>query len=80
MTLQILTFGVARDIAGSTVLNLEVSGATTVSQLKQHLLDRYPAFGQLTSFLLAVNTEYGDDDLVLRESDEIALIPPVSGG
>ena len=37
-------------------------------------------FGDVRSLYIAVNKEYAKDDLVLKETDEIALIPPVSGG
>lgn len=80
MTLQIRAFGIARDIIGGRVVAFETSVALTVSELKQQLLERYPAFGDLTSLLIAVNAEYGAENAILTEEDEIALIPPVSGG
>ena len=80
MILQVLTFGIARDIVGASTLPVETGAGTTVSQLKQQLLASYPQFGSLSSLLIAVNAEYGSEETVLREGDEIALIPPVSGG
>jgi molybdopterin synthase sulfur carrier subunit len=80
MTLKILTFGIARDIVGGSTLNFEASEGINVAQLKQKLLDHYPTFGSLSSLLIAVNEEYGDDETVIFERDDIALIPPVSGG
>jgi molybdopterin synthase sulfur carrier subunit len=80
MTLQILTFGIARDIVGSSTLAFETDDSTTVEGLKKQLFERYPRFGDLRSLLIAVNSEYGGEDKILREKDEIALIPPVSGG
>lgn len=80
MTLQILAFGIARDILGARNVSFETPVTLTVGELKRQLLERYPAFGNLSSLLVAVNAEYEADEIILTEQDEIALIPPVSGG
>jgi molybdopterin synthase sulfur carrier subunit len=80
MILKILTFGIARDIVGSSTFNFDAPEGITVAELKQKLLDHYPTFGNLSSLLIAVNEDYGDDETVIFERDDIALIPPVSGG
>lgn len=80
MILKILTFGIARDIVGGSTVNFETPEGTTVAVLKQALLLSYPIFGNLSSLLIAVNEEYGDDETMINEGDDIALIPPVSGG
>jgi molybdopterin synthase sulfur carrier subunit len=80
MTLKILTFGIARDIIGKSTFELETTEGVTVEALKQQLLAQFPRFGNLASLMVAVNTEYGVSGTILKESDEIALIPPVAGG
>ncbi len=80
MLIRIQTFGIARDICGGSTLRLELPDPATAGQLKQLLAEQYPRLGQLASFLLAVNEEYADPDLLLSPDDEIAVIPPVSGG
>lgn len=80
MTLHITAFGIARDILGARLLAYEAPETLTAGELKQQLLERYPAFGNLSSLYIAVNAEYGADDTPLGEQDEIVLIPPVSGG
>lgn len=80
MHLDIYTFGIARDICGGSTLRLELPDNATAGQLKQILMEQYPRLGQLASFLLAVNEEYAEPDLLLSPGDEIAVIPPVSGG
>ncbi len=80
MHLKIHTFGIARDICGGPVLHLDLSGPITTAILKQHLTNQFPRLGALASFLLAVNNEYAEPDMLLRPEDEIAIIPPVSGG
>ena len=80
MTLEILTFGIARDIIGSSFLTIEMTEGTTVNDLKRQILALYPRFIALSSLMIAVNAEYGNETMVLHKGDEIALIPPVSGG
>ncbi|MEL7021026.1 MAG: MoaD/ThiS family protein [Bacteroidota bacterium] len=77
---ELLTFGIIRDIVGGAKLNLEIPVGCTVAELQDILKDRFPTIRTLRSFLIAVNNEYGDMALVLQVGDEIALIPPVSGG
>ena len=80
MTLEILTFGIARDIIGSSIFSIEMTERANVDDLKRKILTLYPRFIALSSLMIAVNAEYGNDETFLREGDEIALIPPVSGG
>lgn len=78
--LNILTFGIAKDIIGKQTFNLQVPETSTVLQLKEKLFQDYPELQKLKSLAIAVNNEYVEQDEVLNASDEIALIPPVSGG
>jgi molybdopterin converting factor subunit 1 len=80
MRLTIHTFGIARDICGGPAVELEMPDRATADQLRQRLTEQYPRLGQLASFLLAVNEAYAAPDLLLAPTDEIAVIPPVSGG
>jgi molybdopterin synthase sulfur carrier subunit len=76
---KLKTFGIARDILGGKEVLVEVEG-TSVADLRQELETRYPQLTGLRSLFIAVNQSYAADTLELNESDEIALIPPVSGG
>jgi molybdopterin converting factor subunit 1 len=80
MTINILTFGIARDIVGKSLLEFQTTEGVTVTVLKAQLLEKYPRFVSLTSLMIAVNAEYGQEDTIIKENDEIALIPPVAGG
>jgi len=51
-----------------------------VRDFKQLLIDKFPKLSNQNNFSIAVNMEYATDDIMLQENDEIALIPPVSGG
>ena len=80
MKLTILTFGIVKDITGNRSFDIELENGATTSDLKAALNQKFPDFNKLTSLAIAVNNEYSPDELTLKENDEIALIPPVSGG
>ncbi len=80
MQLNILAFGITKDIVGGSSVEVQLPDGLSVAQLKEWLGTKYPAMQELKSLLIAVNEEYGDDTYILTEKDEIALIPPVSGG
>lgn len=80
MKISILLFGVAKDIIGNKRLSLETSANVTVLDLKNILLEKYPAFYDLSSISIAVNSAYANNETVINENDEVAIIPPVSGG
>ncbi len=73
-------FGITKDILGGKEMMIEMKGGATVSALRHELNSRYPQLLGLRSLYIAVNNEYADDDKILSVTDEIALIPPVSGG
>ncbi|WP_420601709.1 MoaD/ThiS family protein [Flagellimonas sp.] len=84
--MTILLFGITKDIVGSSTLSVPTSSATgrkiprTVKELKQFLGETYPELNKLSSLAVAVNNNYADDGEAINSYDEIALIPPVSGG
>ena len=80
MHIRVDLFGVTRDIIGNAHLQYEAAGPVSVKALLADLKGRYPALGRLSSLAVAVNSEYATEDLQLSENDEVALIPPVSGG
>jgi len=80
MQLTILAFGITRDILGASELSIDLPDGATVDDLKKELAQQYPSFGKLKALAIAVNSEYAGAEQVLQERDEIALIPPVSGG
>lgn len=81
--MTILLFGITKDIVGTSSLSMPVSSATelkTVGALKAHLEQAYPELNKLSSLAVAVNNNYAGEDEPINIYDEIALIPPVSGG
>ncbi|RSK46510.1 molybdopterin converting factor subunit 1 [Hymenobacter perfusus] len=80
MNLKIALFGIAREIVGQSTLEVSAPEGQSAQGLLHDLHARYPELARLTSLAVAVNNEYAADDTLLQERDEIALIPPVSGG
>ena len=76
---RVRAFGVTRDVLQAKESEIAVDG-NTVADLRRKLLAEYPRLAGLRSLYIAVNNEYADEEKVLQEGDEIALIPPVSGG
>ena len=80
MNVNILLFGITKDIVGKQKLQMELPMATTLAEFKTILSEKYPELIELNSMAIAVNSEYATNEIVLQFNDEIALIPPVSGG
>ncbi len=80
MKINILAFGIAKDIFGGSSVCLELSNDATVSNLQYLLEQQYPRLKQLASYMIAVNNAYALPEDTIHERDEIAIIPPVSGG
>ena len=80
MKYKINLFGITKDIVGSNVTEIVVSQSADVQTVLGELKTNYPKLKDIKSLLIAVNNEYAELDLILSENDEIALIPPVSGG
>jgi len=71
----------AAEIAGSRTVLLPVKGPLTVRDAFELLCDRFPAFREMEGRLLfAANAEYAASECYLYPGDELAIIPPVSGG
>ena len=80
MKYKINLFGITKDIVGSNIVEIEMSQSSNVQSVLVELKTNYPKLKDIKSLLVAVNSEYAEPNLVLSENDEIALIPPVSGG
>ena len=80
MKLKVALFGITREIVGQSALEVALPDDQSVAELLSQLRSQYPALGTLSSCAVAVNNEYASPEHRLREHDEIALIPPVSGG
>lgn len=75
---KVLFFAHLRDAVGEEFLRIDASGKS-VGELKVELAAIYN-LPKLDSVMTAVNEEFAQDDEVIQDGDEIAFIPPVSGG
>jgi molybdopterin synthase catalytic subunit len=76
MQVSVRLFAALRERAGSDVVDLELLDGALVSDA----LDRLGGLVDGVPVVMAVNQEYADRDALLHAGDEVALIPPVSGG
>lgn len=79
LRIKVKAFGITKDILGGKESVIEMEGVT-VGDLRIFLSRQHPQLTGLRSLFIAVNQNYADDSQTLTETDEIALIPPVSGG
>ena len=81
MQIRVKLFAILRDRAGKSEMMLELTSGASVSTAIARLAQQAPAIRDLLSRVaLAVNREYVKPDQILNDGDELALIPPVSGG
>ena len=80
MKIKILAFGIIKDIFSSASIIIDIENNETIAELKHLLESQFPQLIQLKSYLIAVNNEYALPDYKINKADEIAIIPPVSGG
>jgi MoaE-MoaD fusion protein len=79
MQVRVLCFGVLKDWLGAEAASVELPHGATVAVLVQQLADREPS-GLFKGIAVSVNAEYATAGRVLRDGDEVGLLPPVSGG
>jgi molybdopterin synthase catalytic subunit len=81
LSVRVLFFGAAREAASDEV-SLTFAHGTTAREAFERLLDEYPDLRRFrASLLVAVNQEYARElEVELRDGDELAVFPPVSGG
>ena len=80
MKIQILLFGILKDIVGNSTLEITEDDAISVANLKESLLKKYKKLNAYSNFSIAVNEEYVGIEYIVQQNDVVALIPPVSGG
>jgi molybdopterin synthase sulfur carrier subunit len=80
MFMEVLAFGIVKDIFRGSSVNVEVNNTLNVEELKLVLEDKFPELKSLASYMVALNNEYAMPDDSVQPTDEVAIIPPVSGG
>lgn len=81
MTIRLLLFAALRDIVGADAMTVELEEGATPASLWASLRSEHGRLaGYVAPPMVAVNQSYADPSTPLREGDEVAFIPPVSGG
>ncbi len=62
------------------MVSLTIASQITAGELMQKLISLYPELSKLRSIAIAINGVYATTDTIISPGDELALIPPVSGG
>jgi molybdopterin synthase sulfur carrier subunit len=78
--MKILSFGIAKEILGGAAVDVPLDSDVSVAMLQTRLAELYPGLRSLSSFMIAVNGEYAQPGTIINAGDEVAIIPPVSGG
>lgn len=78
-SVKVKLFASSRELVGENEVRISLADKTTVGNLRKKIVEMYPALSKIT-FVVAVNHKVSDDSTVINNSDEVAVLPPVSGG
>jgi molybdopterin converting factor subunit 1 len=82
LTIDVKLFASSREIIGKNKITLKLTDQmTTVRDLRKAILELYPSLhSSKIYFAIAVNHKVATDTTALNHLDEVALLPPISGG
>lgn len=81
VTVKVLFFAVSKEISGQSETELRVKSKISYNDLKQLICENFGLEIIKQNIILAVNQDYCEEgDLVLKDNDELAVIPPLSAG
>ena len=80
LSVRVKLFASSREIIGKDEVRLKLTDQTTVGDLRKMILEMYPALSKKVKFAVAVNHKVVDDSTTVSHLDEVAILPPVSGG
>ena len=79
--IRVLLFGVLKDLAGQSLIDADFPNGSSVAAVLENSAVAWPRIRTLLpSIAVAVNREYAKPETKLADGDEVALLPPVSGG
>jgi len=81
MLVKVKCFAWAYEVTGSDEIEVEMKESAKVSDLREILSQKFPEFsGRMESIAVSINQEFVGEGAIISSSDEVALIPPISGG
>jgi molybdopterin converting factor small subunit len=81
MQVTVHFYSYIKDLTGCARVTETVAGGSTIADLLERLIGRFPRLGGVQkSTLIAVGVDYQRRNYVLKEGDEVSLFPPVQGG
>ncbi len=81
MKVRLKFFALYREIVGSGEVDKNVASGSCVKELLQRLFADYPTLKKYSNeILVSVNRNYASENTELKEGDEVAVLPPISGG
>lgn len=81
LELKILFFAKLKEIVGEAKLTISLKAGSRVSDLKNEIIKKYPLIADYQSIMVvSINQNFAFDDDELKDQDEVAFFPPVSGG
>jgi len=80
MNIELLFFGITKDLVGKNSIEYQLSENATVKDLKNGLVADFDSLAKIDEYAIAVNEQYANEEIKLSEGDLVAIIPPVSGG
>lgn len=81
--IKVRFFAMLKNKTGKEEVNLSVPENITLEKLKTILKNEFPAIAEFIerkSIMISVNQEFADKNTVIKDGDEVALLPPFSGG
>lgn len=79
--IKVKLFAILRERVGESEITITVPSGITVSHLNSEILKKYPQLKSFSNkFVTSVNCKVTTGDTVITSKDEVALLPPVSGG
>jgi molybdopterin converting factor small subunit len=80
MKITVLGFGVAQEIFDNSSASFELLDPPTAGNLRKTLESEFPEIKKIGTYMIAVNNAYAEDSVLISSKDEVAIIPPLSGG
>lgn len=79
--IKVKLFAILREVVGESEITITVPTGITVNHLNNEILKKYPQLKSFSNkFVTSVNCKVTTGDTVITSKDEVALLPPVSGG